>query len=108
MKPIPPKDIFKLVETSTSDGNSSLRGIINKENVDEAAQMAYSIVTAVEEANMAIEDKQRVFYDDIRPYCELKIKISKYFICPLAHLKNIPAPRVKEQFAKTPEIRLCL
>ncbi|XP_022801660.1 uncharacterized protein LOC111339299 [Stylophora pistillata] len=60
VKPIPPKDIFKLVETSTSDGNSSLRGIINKENVDEAAQMAYSIVTAVEEANMAIEDKQRV------------------------------------------------
>lgn len=73
MKPVPAKDISKVLETSTSDGNNSLQGLINEKNFDEAAQMAYSIVTAVKEANIGSEDKQRVFHVDVKLYCELKI-----------------------------------
>lgn len=73
MKPVPAKDISKVLETSTSDGNNSLQGLINEKNFDEAAQMAYSIVTAVKEANIGSEDKQRVCHVDVKLYRELKI-----------------------------------
>lgn len=99
MKPVPAKDISKVLETSTSDGNNSLQGLINEKNFDEAAQMAYSIVTAVEEANIGSEDKQRVFYVDVQLYCELKINTH----CPFAHLKNIYALQVIQKFFKAPD-----
>ena len=60
MKPIPPDDLSKVLETSDTGGDSQLKGLVNSGNVDEAAQMAYSILTAVDEASVNNDDKQAV------------------------------------------------
>ena len=60
VKPIPPDDLSKVLETSASGGDSHLKGLLDGGNVDEAAQMAYSILTAVDDANVGNDRKQAV------------------------------------------------
>ena len=60
MKPIPASDVSKVLESSASGRDSQLLGLINGGNVDQAAQMAYSILTAVEDADVDSSNKQAV------------------------------------------------
>lgn len=60
VKPIPPADLSRVLETSATGGDSHLKGLVDGGNVDEAAQMAYSILTAVEDANVGNDNKQVV------------------------------------------------
>lgn len=60
VNPIPPDDLSKVLRSSATGGDSHLKGLVDDGNIDEAAQMAYSILTAVEDANVDNDDKQAV------------------------------------------------
>ena len=60
VNPITPGDFSKVLKSSATGGDSHLKGLVDDGNVDEAAQMAYSILTAVEDANVGNDDKQAV------------------------------------------------
>jgi len=60
VNPIPTDDFSKVLKSSATGGDSQLKGLVNDGNVDEAAQMAYSILTAVEDADVGNDDKQAV------------------------------------------------
>jgi len=60
VNPIPPDDFSKVLKSSATGGDSQLKGLVDDGNVDEAAQMAYSILTAVEDADVGNDDKQAV------------------------------------------------
>lgn len=60
VNPIPPDDISKVLKSSETGGDSQLKDLVDDGNVDEAAQMAYSILTAVEDADVGNDDKQAV------------------------------------------------
>ena len=60
VNPIPPDDISKVLKSSETGGDSQLKDLVDDGNVDEAAQLAYSILTAVEDADVGNDDKQAV------------------------------------------------
>ena len=60
VNPIPPDDFSKVLKSSATGGDSQLKDLVDNGNVDEAAQMAYSILTAVEDADVGNDDKQAV------------------------------------------------
>lgn len=60
VNPIPPDDISKVLKSSETGGDSQLKDLVDDGNVDEAAQMAYSILTAVEDADVGNDEKQAV------------------------------------------------
>jgi len=62
VNPIPPDDFSKVLKSSGAGGDSHLEGLVNDGNVDEAALMAYSILTAVEDADVGNDDKKAVSY----------------------------------------------
>lgn len=61
MNPIPTGDISKVLESSASDEDSQLLKLVNGGKVDQAAQMAYSILTAVEDADVDTSNKREVY-----------------------------------------------
>lgn len=60
VNPIPPDDFSNVLKSSATGGDSQLKDLVDDGNVDEAAQMAYSILTAVEDADVGNDDKQAV------------------------------------------------
>ena len=60
MKQIPAHDISQVIKSSASEGDSQLSQLVNGGKVDQAAQMAYSILTAVEEADVDTNNKREV------------------------------------------------
>lgn len=60
VNPIPPDDISKVLKSSETGGDSQLKDLVDDGNVDEAAQLAYSILTAVKDADVGNDDKQAV------------------------------------------------
>ena len=58
--PVLANDISKALESSQSGGESQLQELVNNGQVDEAAQMAYTLLTAVVGADVDTNNKQAV------------------------------------------------
>lgn len=60
MKPIPKGKFSRVLESSALSRDSLLTELVNGRKVDQAAQMAYSILSAVEKADLDTYNKLKV------------------------------------------------
>ena len=105
MKQIPAHDISQVIESSASEGDSQLSQLVNGGKVDQAAQMAYSILTAVEEADVDTNNKREVCV-----YCYLILSFllleSLELLCHHRATKQFSLSSYNpRRFAGTPESR---
>ena len=95
MKQIPAHDISQVIKSSASEGDSQLSQLVNGGKVDQAAQMAYSILTAVEKADVDTSNKREV--------CLLFIWLE--FLGLLCHHRETKQFPLSSRFAGTPGSR---
>lgn len=104
MKQIPAHDISQVIESSASEGDSQLSQLVNGGKVDQAAQMAYSILTAVEEADVDTNNKREVCL--LLSYFKFLLLESLGLLCHHSANKQFPLSSYNPRlFAGTPGSR---